>query len=40
MFGPYVHSTCIDPFSNCDYYSEYNAQHENNFEINKVNTEQ
>jgi len=22
MFGPNVESTCIDPFSNCDYYHE------------------
>ena len=22
MFGPNVHSTSIDPFSNCDYYPE------------------
>ena len=39
-FGPNVDSTCIDPFSNCDYYLEYNTEHEINYEIFKINTEQ
>ena len=40
MFGPNVHSTSIDPFSSCDYYPEYNTEHERNFEIYKINTQQ
>jgi predicted O-methyltransferase YrrM len=40
MFGPNVESTCIDPFSNCDYYHEYYNEHETNYEIYKANTEQ
>ena len=40
VFGPNVHSTSIDPFSNCDYYSEYNNEHERKFETYKIDTEQ
>ena len=40
MFGPYVHSTSVDPFSNCDYYPEYNTEHKRNVVIYKINTEQ
>ena len=32
-FRPNVQSTCIDPFSNCDYYTEYETDHEMNYEI-------
>jgi hypothetical protein len=31
MFGPNVHSTSIDPFSNCDHYYEYEDEHEMNY---------
>ena len=40
MFGPNVHSTSIDPFCDCDYYPEYTTEHESNFEIYNINTEQ
>ena len=40
MFGPNVHSTSIDPFCDCDYYPEYTTEHERNFEIYNINTEQ
>ena len=40
MFGPNVHSVSVDPFSNCDYYQEYDSLHETNFEIFKINTQQ
>ena len=40
IFGPNVHSVSIDPFCNCDYYPEYTAEYEQNFEIYKINTEQ
>ena len=28
IFGPHVHSTSINPFSNCEHYSEYDAEHD------------
>ena len=40
MFGPYVHSISIDPFCNCDYYPDNTTEHESNFEIYNINTEQ
>ena len=40
MFGPTVRSTSIDPFSCCDNYPEYTNDHERNYEIYKINTEQ
>ena len=40
MFGPNVQSTSIDPFMQCDHYTEYTNAHEENFEIYKMNTEQ
>ena len=40
MFGDNVHSTCIDPYSSCDNYQEYQNEHETNYEIYKQNTEQ
>ena len=40
MFGPNVQSTSIDPFSKCDNYNEYDLEHERNYEIYKINTEQ
>ena len=40
MFGTNVHSTSIDPFATCDYYPEYNNEHEQNYEIYKNNTAQ
>ena len=40
LFGPNVHSTSIDPFSTCDSYCEYVNEHERNYEIYKINTEQ
>ena len=35
MFGPNVQSTSIDPFMQCDHYTEYMNAHEENFEIYK-----
>ena len=40
-FGQHVRSISIDPFSSCDNYIDYNEhEHEKNFEIYKINTEQ
>ena len=40
MFRPNVHSVSVDPFSNSDYYQEYDTEHKKNVEIYKINTEQ
>ena len=39
-FGQHVRSISIDPFSSCDGYVEYENEHNKNFEIYKINTEQ
>ena len=40
IFGNDVHSTCIDPYAQCDNYMEYQNEHETNYEIYKQNTAQ